>query len=209
MFLLEVRYAASHGSINRDGHFQTDLSGLEAHVIDGRRFEERSRFFAFSVQGGKPGPSARPLSRDAGCLACHTKSAAVETTFVQFYPTLLERGWPDAEKALAAARAEDEHGTLASPAVLNQLGYCARPRRDGQVAERRAAQSHPRGQPQAGRRAVLSGGAASTRRLPRREAGARVLSVSRTSRVRLIGENLRVADPPALGQRPPCRWLPM
>ncbi len=127
VFLLEVRYAASHGSINRDGHFQTDLSGLEAHVIDGRRFEERSRFFDFQVQGGRPGPSARPLSRDAGCLACHTKSAAVETTFVQFYPTLLEvaerkgtlrrdfaalapspvrlyhtlvgRGWPDAKRA--------------------------------------------------------------------------------------------------------------
>jgi len=151
VFLLEVRYAASHGSINRDGNFQTDLSGLEAHVIDGRRFEERSRFFAFPVQGGKPGPTARALRRDAGCLACHTKSAAVETTFVQFYPTLLEvaekkgtlradfggpapspvrlyhtlleRGWPDAEKTLAAARAEDEHGALASPAVLNQLGY--------------------------------------------------------------------------------------
>jgi hypothetical protein len=151
VFLLEVRYAASHGSINRDGHFQTDLSGLEAHVIDSRRFEERSRFFNFPVQGGKPGPSARALGRDAGCFACHTKSAAVETTFVQFYPTLLEvaekkgtlrpdfagaapspvrlyhtlveRGWPDAQRTLEAARADDAVATVVNPAVLNMVGY--------------------------------------------------------------------------------------
>lgn len=150
VFLLEVRYATSHGSINRGGHFQTDLAGLEAHVIDGRRFDERSRFFAFPTQAGVPATSARPVGRDASCLACHTANGAVDRTFVQFYPTLLavaeakgtlrkgfvappsparlyhtlvDRGWGEAEKALAAARAEDEHAALVDPAVLNSLGY--------------------------------------------------------------------------------------
>ncbi len=151
VFLLEVRYAASHGAINQGGHFQTDLAGLEAHVIDGRRFEERSRFFNFPVQGGRPGSSARPVGPDPGCLACHTKSGAVGTTFVQFYPTLLGvaekkgtlrpdfaglapspvrlfhtlagRGWPEAKRALDAARAEDAVATLVNPAVLNSVGY--------------------------------------------------------------------------------------
>jgi hypothetical protein len=30
------------------------------------------------------------LGASAGCNACHSKNAAVEHTFVQFYPTLLE-----------------------------------------------------------------------------------------------------------------------
>jgi hypothetical protein len=36
--------------------------------------------------------SAPPLAgKDvASCVECHTKSTAVERTFVQFYPTLLE-----------------------------------------------------------------------------------------------------------------------
>jgi hypothetical protein len=36
--------------------------------------------------------TAEPLSgeRVAPCIDCHTKHAAVEMTFVQFYPTLLE-----------------------------------------------------------------------------------------------------------------------
>ena len=35
---------------------------------------------------------AQPLSGEtlAGCVECHTKHTAVERTFVQFYPTLLE-----------------------------------------------------------------------------------------------------------------------
>ena len=31
-----------------------------------------------------------PIPPMAGCNACHNKSGAVENTFVQFYPTLLE-----------------------------------------------------------------------------------------------------------------------
>ena len=89
MFVLEVRNAAQHGSINEDGHFQVDLAGLEALVRDERRFPEKWAFFDFETRGGQPARSGRPLGPQAGCLACHTKNGAVDGTFVQFYPTLL------------------------------------------------------------------------------------------------------------------------
>jgi hypothetical protein len=35
--------------------------------------------------------NAKAAGRSSGqCVECHTKNAAVERTFVQFYPTLLE-----------------------------------------------------------------------------------------------------------------------
>jgi hypothetical protein len=150
VFVLEVRYATSHGSINKDGHFQTDLSGLEALVRDEGRFEEKWGFFGFPTRG-VPAPTGRRIGKEAGCLACHTAHGAVDGTFVQFYPTLLEvaekkgtlradfrpftpspvrlyhtlarDGWPAAEKVLAAARAEDPGAAVVNPAVLNSVGY--------------------------------------------------------------------------------------
>lgn len=151
VFVLEVRYAASHGSINKQGHFQTDLSGLEALVRDEGRFEEGWTFFAFPTQGGLPARAGRRLGKEAGCLACHTANGAVDGTFVQFYPTLLEvaekkgtlrpgfepftpspvrlyhtlerEGWPGAEKILAAAQAEDPGAAIGNAAVLNSVAY--------------------------------------------------------------------------------------
>ena len=32
--------------------------------------------------------SAKPIARPSSCYACHEEHAAVDTTFVQFYPTL-------------------------------------------------------------------------------------------------------------------------
>ncbi|HET8647272.1 MAG TPA: cytochrome P460 family protein, partial [Vicinamibacteria bacterium] len=40
MFALEIRYSTSHGSINKGGHYQTDLAALEIHVKDSKRFKE-------------------------------------------------------------------------------------------------------------------------------------------------------------------------
>jgi len=34
--------------------------------------------------------SAKRIERPASCYTCHEQHAAVDTTFVQFYPTLLE-----------------------------------------------------------------------------------------------------------------------
>src|SRR2546422_3396978 len=88
IFVLEIRSAASHGSINKAGHFQSDLVAVEAAVKDESRFPEKWAYFGF----GGPGSirsSAKAFPAEA-CHSCHSKNGAVENTFVQFYPTLLE-----------------------------------------------------------------------------------------------------------------------
>jgi hypothetical protein len=85
VLMLENRTAASKGSINRQGQFQTgEVMGLEAHVKDVARFKGGWGFFGFG--GGKP---AAMIPYAAACYACHQDHAAADTTFVQFYPTLL------------------------------------------------------------------------------------------------------------------------
>jgi hypothetical protein len=86
VLVLEVRGAQTKGSINHTGHFQTaDLMGVEVHVKDEARFPGKWAFFGFDDE--KP---AKMIPTTAECYSCHAKSAAVDTTFVQFYPTLLE-----------------------------------------------------------------------------------------------------------------------
>jgi hypothetical protein len=86
VLVLEVRGAQAKGSINHTGHFQTaDLMGVEVHVKDEARFPGKWAFFGFDDE--KP---AKMIPTTAECYSCHAKSAAVDTTFVQFYPTLLE-----------------------------------------------------------------------------------------------------------------------
>ncbi|HLH39657.1 MAG TPA: cytochrome P460 family protein [Bryobacteraceae bacterium] len=86
MFVLEVREAASKGSINLAGHYQSEDFRLSAEVKDSRRFKDKWEYFAFPASG----EPAQPLPRTAGCFACHSQHGAVENTFVQFYPTLLK-----------------------------------------------------------------------------------------------------------------------
>jgi hypothetical protein len=82
---LETRMAASKGSINKAGHFQTnDVMTRSVHVKD-TRFPGGWAFF--SDDDGKP---SRQIPKEAVCYSCHQQHAAVDTTFVQFYPTLLE-----------------------------------------------------------------------------------------------------------------------
>ena len=47
MFVLEFRASRTSGSINKAGHFQGDLVGIEAEVKDESRFKERWGFFPF------------------------------------------------------------------------------------------------------------------------------------------------------------------
>ena len=83
MLVLEIRGASSKGSINQQGHFQTtELMGVEVHVRDESRFKGGWGFFV--VNGTGP---ATLLPASADCYACHQAHGAVDTTFVQFYPT--------------------------------------------------------------------------------------------------------------------------
>ena len=87
-FVLEFRASRSEGSINKGGRFQSELVGLEAEVKDSK-FPDGWAFFNFG-SGSALTDSAEPLPVDRGCVDCHTKNTAVERTFVQFYPTLLD-----------------------------------------------------------------------------------------------------------------------
>jgi hypothetical protein len=86
MLVLEVRGACSKASINKTGHFQTgEVMGMEVHVKDEARFPGKWAFFDFD-----DGKSGKLIPQNASCYSCHQEHGAVDTTFVQFYPTLLK-----------------------------------------------------------------------------------------------------------------------
>jgi len=90
VFVLEARRSETNAAPNVGGRFQGEMLGLEAEVKDAR-FPDGWAFFNF---GRAPAlnTAAAPLTGDAvsACVECHTQHTAVERTFVQFYPTLLE-----------------------------------------------------------------------------------------------------------------------
>lgn len=85
MFIMEVRWSASKGSINKGGHYQEGLVGMEAHVKDESRFPGKWEFFGF----GSTAQTGKPQGAKSSCQTCHATNGAVDNTFVQFYPTLL------------------------------------------------------------------------------------------------------------------------
>ena len=87
MFILEVRASSSEGSINKGGHFQSNLVVVEASVKDETRFPGKWAYFDF---GRDMKPQVAALPRTERCYAWLTDNGAVDNTFVQFYPTLLE-----------------------------------------------------------------------------------------------------------------------
>jgi hypothetical protein len=83
IFAMESRGAASHGSINRNGQYQTtELMGVEFHVRDEARFKGGWAFFV--IDGDGP---AKLVHQPASCYTCHQANGALDTTFTQFYPT--------------------------------------------------------------------------------------------------------------------------
>jgi len=86
MLVLEGRMAANTGSINKSGHYQTnDVMARSVHIKDEARFPGKWAFFGYDE--GKP---SKQIPKEAVCYSCHEQHGAVDTTFVQFYPTLLE-----------------------------------------------------------------------------------------------------------------------
>jgi hypothetical protein len=83
MFVVEDRGSETKGSINKTGHFQTDLHGIGVEVKDESRFPEKWAYFNFGADTKTAGANPK-----AACWQCHNDNAAVEHTFVQFYPTL-------------------------------------------------------------------------------------------------------------------------
>jgi tetratricopeptide (TPR) repeat protein len=172
MFILEIRGSDSHESINKGGYYQNDLLAVEAAVKDEQRFPEKWAYFGFP---GAPGPMAKTAKAfpKGQCFTCHAANAAVENTFVQFYPTLLEvavkkgtvrssyrvpttpgkfynaivdQGWDKAHALLASEQNANPESALADPQRLNLLGYSLMQngKKDEAVALlKHLAESHP------------------------------------------------------------------
>lgn len=86
MFVLEIRRSVSvnNSTTGNNGYFQGELLGIEAEVKDEARFPNKWAFF--NLSGDEPGGTQIPQS--ASCYSCHATNAAVDNTFVQFYPVL-------------------------------------------------------------------------------------------------------------------------
>jgi Cytochrome P460 len=87
MFVLEIYGSASKGSINLHGNYQSGLMGLDVEVKDEKRFEDKWAYFGFDAAENSSA-ATKPSKND--CWNCHDKNAAVEHSFVQFYPELLK-----------------------------------------------------------------------------------------------------------------------
>lgn len=86
MLVLEVRASSSKGSINQGGSYQSDVVAIEGEVKDGAKFPGNGwAFFAFGKSN-----TGQMLARTQDCYSCHLEHGAVDNTFVQFYPVLLE-----------------------------------------------------------------------------------------------------------------------
>jgi hypothetical protein len=82
MFVVEDLGSETKGSIVKNGHFQTDRMGMAVEVKDDHA-PDKWQYFSF----GEDTKSARANPKQA-CWQCHEDHAAVEHSFVQFYPTL-------------------------------------------------------------------------------------------------------------------------
>jgi len=106
VMVLEAREAGSKSSINEHGRFQSGgVMGLEVHVKDEARFKGKWAFFGFD----SPGKNGALIPQEVPCYSCHAAHAAVDTTFVQFYPTLLPVATAKGTLSAAYLKEEDAH----------------------------------------------------------------------------------------------------
>lgn len=85
IFVVEERQSETNGSINKTGRFQTEFVHIGVEVKDASRFPEKWAYFSFDAD-----TKTAAANPKAACWQCHEDHAAVEHTFVQFYPTLKE-----------------------------------------------------------------------------------------------------------------------
>jgi len=108
MMVLEVRGAKNKASINQRGHFQdTEIMGVEVHVKDEARFPGKWAFFEFDSME----KNGTLIPEKAPCYTCHAAHGAVDTTFVQFYPTLLPLAKERKTLSATYLREESEGGS--------------------------------------------------------------------------------------------------
>ena len=87
VLLMELRGVGGRGGdafLNKDAQFQTDLHGYEAHVKD----SARGGWAFYGIRSDAT--SGKAVEKTAKCFSCHENHGAVDTTFVQYYPPLIE-----------------------------------------------------------------------------------------------------------------------
>ena len=89
MLVMEVVTAGTNASINRSGHFQDKVRGVEVALKDESRFPEKWAYFNFIGSDGSALPKAKAFPKEA-CWKCHNEHGAADNVFVQFYPVLRE-----------------------------------------------------------------------------------------------------------------------
>jgi len=79
----EKRTSSNKGSLNKASQFQAELVGISVQVKDAARFPDKWAYFSFdsTAQTAHANPKA-------ACWQCHHDQGAVDSTYVQFYPTL-------------------------------------------------------------------------------------------------------------------------
>jgi hypothetical protein len=87
VMVLEQRASDSRVSINKDGRVQTSLRAVEVHVKDSTK--GGWLFYGFHTPNAAENKGTL-FPKSATCYSCHEQNGAVDTTFVQFYPTLIE-----------------------------------------------------------------------------------------------------------------------
>ncbi len=88
ILLLEIRKSESKVSINKAGRVQSNVQAIEAHVKDSSHSTDSGGWAFYGFPAG--GALGRPFEKTADCFSCHQQNGATDTTFVQFYPTLVE-----------------------------------------------------------------------------------------------------------------------
>ena len=89
MMVMEIRSAGSNASINKQGHFEDKLTGLDVAVKSASHFPEKWAYFNFDGPNGSFLAQAKPFPKD-NCWSCHNAHGAADNVFVQFYPVLRE-----------------------------------------------------------------------------------------------------------------------
>jgi hypothetical protein len=111
MLIIENRGAEGSHSINTRGQTQSqEVMGMEVHVKDSAHVKGGWGFYGFD---GKT--SAKLIERPAACYTCHEQHGAVDTTFVQFYPTLM--GLAKEKGTLSKEYLKEMAAPAAAPAV--------------------------------------------------------------------------------------------
>lgn len=86
MFVLEIFNSSSKGSINVHGSYQKELVGLDVEVKDEKKNPDKWAYYGFDAKA----TSSEREHEGNSCWKCHDQNAAVEHSFVQFYPDLLK-----------------------------------------------------------------------------------------------------------------------